>query len=300
MSDHHPGGLAALISVFPSIIRRRCKFHLDQNGERKLRSLGLKKHIIYVRWTIKMLSECKSQEEFDSLWKLLEPEVEKITGSEAFMGYFKQEIIKSCSLWYCGASFVGKQKCNNSLEAMNRYLKSNWTKNESKSIPEFFIVMEKAFYYYIEKCNEEKCMPVDCTMLRQYYEKASEIISKNSIFKFDSATFAFLRIPKRYKTSLTIRENEIQERLKMVNDTIKFIKDNRDKRFESLPFFTKIDYFFSFYDATKKNCSCKNFWNRGVCKHLLASELTLGRISNPYSQQIVEGSNVGRPRNLQL
>ena len=300
MSHNHAGGLGALISVFPSIVRLRCKFHLDQSLERKLRGLGLKSHLTYIRWTVKMLSECKTQKDFDKLWILLEPEIKNLTGSDPFVKYFKEEIIDSNALWYCGASFVGKQKCNNSLEAMNRYLKSNWTKDEPKSVIEFFIVMEKAFDYYVRKCQEEKCMPVDCVMLREFYRKASLIISKKRIFKFDPTTFVFLRIPKRFKTSAPVREQETLERLTKVNQVITFIKENVDNRFENLSNFLKIDYFFSFYDVTKKKCSCKTFWNRGICKHLLASEISLGKIMDSYSQQIVEGSQVGRPKNLQL
>lgn len=299
MSDHHLGGLSALSTVFPNITRLRCLFHIGQNVEKKLRSLGLKKHLIYVRWVLKILSESKSKEDFDNLWELLEPEIRKITESEPFVLYFKEQIIDSTSLWFCGASFIGKQKCNNSLEGLNRYLKSNWTKQESKSVPEFMVVMEKAFSYYVGKCREEKCMPVDCKFLREYYRKASEIIAKKHVFKLREDVFLFLKIPNRFKNSVQSREKETLERLLKVNETIEFIKNNENEKFASLSNYSKIGLFFSYYQITTKICSCKTFWNRGICKHVLASEMFLGRIEDPYTKKIVEGSQVGRPKNLQ-
>jgi len=273
MSDHHRGGLSALTSVFPGIITLRCRFHLDQNIERKLRSLGLKTCIPYVRWAIKMLIEVNSKEEFDSLWTLLEPEIQNVTQNNGFLKYLKEEIIASDSLWFKGASFIGKQKCNNSLEAINKYLKSNWTKNESKSVHEFFITMEKSFDYYVTKCKEEKCMPTNCSFLRQYYQKASDFIEKKRIFKFKDNILAFLRISKKNKANAQVKNQHLEKRLREVDDDLKFARENYEQRFSELRTFLKICYFFNYYDSVRKVCTCKTFANRAICKHYLASEI---------------------------
>ena len=299
MSDAHLGGMAALSLVFPEITKLRCRFHLDQNIERKLRNLKLKAHISYVRWAINSLSNTKSKEEFLSLWILLEPEIKKITQSDSFVKYLKDEIIDSESIWYSGGSFVGKQKCNNSLEGINRYLKLNWTNEESKSVPEFFIVMQKAMDYYVTKCAEEKCMPTDCRNLKKYFENAQNLITNNQIYKYDNETFVFIRVPKRFKNTKISRKSEMESRIQKVEERIKFCRDNFQNRYESIIIYTKIFDFFRFYDVVKKECSCQTFLNRGICKHNLAVEIKLGRIKNPYQERIAEGSRVGRPRNMQ-
>jgi len=300
MSDAHLGGMKALSSVFPDIVKLRCRFHLDQNIERKLRALKLKNHIGYVRWVISSLAETKSKEEFLSLWRILEPEILSITNNESFNKYLNDEIINSESLWFNGASFIGKQKCNNSLEGMNRYLKSNWTRDESKSVPEFFVVMEKAMDYYVNKCREETCMSNECGKLRQLYKKSQAIIESNTIYEYDDRTFVFIRIPSRFKKKKAAHKAEIEQRVAKVAERISFCKENYSQRFSNIVYFTKIVDFFRFYDTVKKICSCNSFMKIGICKHMLASEIKLGRIKDPYQERVAEGANVGRPRNLQL
>lgn len=299
MSDHHFGGLSALTTIFPEIVTLRCRFHLDQNIERKLRSLNLKAHIPYIRWAIKMLSETNSKNEFDLLWSLLEPEIKEITQSSDFMKYLTENVISDRSLWFKGASFIGKQKCNNSLEAINKYLKTNWTKEESKSVQEFLIIMEKSFDYYVNICKEEKCMPNGCKFLRQYYQKASCYLEKKQIFKFNEHIFAFIRIPKKFKKNEQIRLRETELRIKEVTGRIEFAKKIYERRFSDLPTFLKICYYFNYYDSFSRICSCKTFANRGICKHQLASEMFMKKIKNPYREKIVQGTQIGRPKNLQ-
>ena len=272
---------------------------MDQNIERKMRSLKLKHYIEYVRWGINSLREAQSEEEFQSLWKILEPEIQKLTNCESFVKYLKNEVIDSEGLWYNGASFAGKQKCNNSLEGINRYLKNNWTRDESKSLPEFFVVTEKAVDSYVSKCNTEGCMPTSCCQLRKVFKKAQIIIENNEIFKYDEKTYVFIRIPRRFKKKNVTKKAEMELRKSKVNDRIGFCKNNYNQRFSSLENYTKIMCFFRFYDTQKKVCNCNKFMNKELCKHKLAAEITLGRIKDPYQEKIIEGSQVGRPKNLQ-
>ena len=120
MSDNHAGGLAAIEAIFPGITKLRCFFHLSQNIQRKLATLNLKDHLVYIKWVLKTLKQADTQDNFHKIWELFKPEGKQITGSDELVEYMQKNIIKSEAKWFNGASFAGKQKCNNSLESMNR------------------------------------------------------------------------------------------------------------------------------------------------------------------------------------
>ena len=62
-----------------------------------------------------MPNETHTKEEF----YLLEPEIRNSTLNYNFLEYLKEEIIDSDSLWF-RASFIGKQKWNNSSAAISK------------------------------------------------------------------------------------------------------------------------------------------------------------------------------------
>jgi len=181
MSDSHKGQLNAIKAIFPNIIRLRCAFHLYQNIQKKVRDFKLKPMIEYILWVTKTLKEAKTKDEFYLIWGLLKPELLDKTSNSDFVKGFEDDYVFSESIWYNGGSFLGKQKCNNSLEAMNRYLKDHWTDRRSRSVLEFFRIMEKCMKHYSDKCLEETCMPADLPSLKEYYTKAQTILTKHLI-----------------------------------------------------------------------------------------------------------------------
>jgi len=110
--------------------------------------------------------------------------------------------------------------------------------------------------------------------------------------------FCFIRIPSKFKGSEENRQNGLEERLIKVKDRIEFTKINLRVKFSTLAHFTKIHCFFQTFSLYTNECSCNTFWNRGECKHRLATLMHLERIQNPYLQRVQNGSQVGRPRNL--
>ena len=204
MSDAHQGELNAFIEVFPEIIRLRCIFHLQQNIDNKVRSSKVTEKGGYVQWVTSRLREAMSKDEFESTWKLVKPELLEMTNA-AFVEAYEKDYKNSEGLWFQGASFIGKQKTNNSLEAINRYLKDNWTERTSRTVPEFFELMKASFEYYIDKCKEGSCMPSEATNLKECFHKAEAIIEKNMIYHINESLYGFIRIPKKYKKNSETR-----------------------------------------------------------------------------------------------
>ena len=298
MSDSHKGELNAIKASFPGIVRLRCYFHLIQNIQKKVRDFDLKPKMEYIIWVTKTLREAKTGEEFKNIWTLLKPELIEKTSNQEFVNAFEQDYVNSDSIWFNGGSFISKQKCNNSLESMNRYLKDHWTDRRSRSVLEFFRVMELSFKHYCDKCREEHCMPTEVTCLREYYNKAQDILTKHLIFKIENDTFCFMRISSKYKASKEEKEKELEKKMKKVKERLDFTQKNIRSKFSSLVNFTKIHCFFQIFSLNMNQCSFNSFWNRGNCKHRLATLMHLERIQNPYIQRVQEGSLVGRPRNL--
>ena len=179
MTDSHKGQLKAISSCFPNTIKLKCFFHLLQNINRQAKKVGVMEKIDYIIWVTNCLREAKSESEFKFTWQILKPELLNVTKKE-FVEDYEENYIKSDSKWFVGASFIGKQKTNNSLESINRYLKDNWTNRESKSIPEFFDIMKSCFSYYNNKCEQDSCMPTENRYRREMFAKASGLLQKTA------------------------------------------------------------------------------------------------------------------------
>ena len=110
LSDAHKGQIAAIKEVFPDTIKLRCTFHLMQNVQTKVQKYKQSKNLQYVYWVTKVLHEAPSSQELEEIWKLLKPELLKMTENEEFVKSYETDFVNSESLWYQGASFIGKQK----------------------------------------------------------------------------------------------------------------------------------------------------------------------------------------------
>jgi len=298
LTDAHKGQLKAIKEAFPNIVRLRCFFHLLQNIHRLIHTHGVRENTHYILWVTNCLKEAQSESEFLATWKILKPELKEMT-KEKFVEEYEENYVKSEAKWFVGASFIGKQKTNNSLESINRYLKDNWTDRQSRSVPEFFQLMKSCFAYYNEKCNEETCMPAEARNRKEIFNKAEILVHKKQIYSIFPHLFAFFRIPKRDKKTKEVREQALTKKLEKVEERIKFYRLYHKNKFDCLINFTKIHCFFWFYDVNTDKCSCNKFMNEGICKHQIATLLSLKRVENAYSKKIQEASKVGRPRNLQ-
>jgi len=298
MSDCHKGQLKAITEIFPDTVKLRCYFHLIQNIQRLAKNHKVKGNIDYILWVTKTIKESKNSSEFCKTWELLKPELLKMT-NQAFIESYEDNHINSQAKWYAGASFIGKQKTNNSLESINRYLKDNWTQRSSRTVPEFFTIMKACFSYYNQKCEIETCMPAETRNRRKIFAKSEDILKKKQIFQIFPHLYAFIRLPKRFKKKKETREVELSKRLDKVEERINFIKTNLNHKFDDLPTFTKIQGFFQYFNFNEDICSCNSFMNTGCCKHQIATLVFLKKIKNPYNQRLNEPSQVRRPRNLQ-
>ena len=219
--------------------------------------------------------------------------------NDEFANNYEKDYVKSESLWYNGASFVGKQKTNNSLESINRYLKDIWVDRQSKSVKEFLTIMEKCFIHYNDQCKELKtCMPSDCKHEKEFFMKADTIIKEKLCYKINSFLYAFVRIPSNKKNNTQARNEELQKRILKVQERKKYTQINLPNKFNTLQTFTKIHCFFHIYDLEKKICTCSKFYKWGICKHRIATLTTTKKIENKYTKIIQEGASVGRPRNI--
>jgi len=61
-----------------------------------------------------MLARSQVGAGFASTWELLKSELLEMT-KEEFVEEYEENYIKSEAKWFAGASFIGKQKANNSL-----------------------------------------------------------------------------------------------------------------------------------------------------------------------------------------
>jgi len=292
MSDSHKGQLNAIQAIFPTATRLRCLFHLLQNIERKARASKLSSKTGYIKWVTYTLQEALTQQEFTTTWNLLKPELLKVT-NEDFVKSYEKDYINSKAIWFRGGSFIGKQKTNNSLEAINRYLKEHWTQRISRTVPEFFTIMKKCFSHYNDKCKEDACFPMETKFLRKYFQKAEQILQKNLIFHVSAQIYAFIRLPKKFKKNQEKRAEGLKFRLEKIEERVEFIKQKLHNKFEKLATFTKVQCLFRYYDVDSGKCTCKNFYNRSTCKHSLATLLFLQKIKNPYSLKVNEGPSVG-------
>jgi len=136
-------------------------------------------------------------------------------------------------------------------------------------------------------------MPMETKYLKQFFHKAEIILKDKIIFRIKDSIYAFIRLPKRFKINEEKRKKSLRIRLEEVERRIQFVQS----KFESLTTFTKLQCFFRYYCYNELKCSCQTFFDRGTCKHHLATLLHLKKIENPYLKMVSQGSQVGRPRN---
>ena len=298
MSNCQKGQMNAITKVFQDTTKLRCYFHLIQNIQRMARNFKVHEKIEYILWVTKMLKEAKSELEFEQIWALLKSELLGMT-THNFLKSYEDNFVNSQAKWFVGASFVGKQKTNNSLESINRYLKDNWTSRVSRTVPEFFVLLKNCFIYYNEKCSEKTCMPMDTRDRKEIFQKSEKVLEEKNIFSIFPDVYAFIRIAKKHRVNQDIRKIKLAQKMENIDERIEFLKENFNNKFANLTTFAKTQGSFHFFNSNSNICSCTHYMNTGTCKHQVATLLYLNKVKNPYKQQLNEASQVGRPRNLQ-
>jgi len=198
MSDSHKGQLNAIQAIFPTATPLRCLFHLLQNIERKARASKLSSKTGYIKWVTYTLQEALTQQEFTTTWNLLKPELLKVT-NEDFVKSYEKDYINSKAIWFRGGSFIGKQKTNNSLEAINRYLKEHWTQRISRTVPEFFTIRRNVLVITMTNVKKMLAFQWKLNFFENTFKKLNKFFKKMSSFMFQHKSMPLLGSLKSLK-----------------------------------------------------------------------------------------------------
>ena len=326
-------------SVFPDILLIMCFFHFTLNITSKMSKrmfpskiikkseyldnltnfYDLKKEetnvIFKVKLHIDYMRYLPTKKLFDKFFEIVNPFWAKYC--KLFLDYFKKTYVNTDGLtgWQSFIKFR-MPSTNNSLEALNKQIKSQVTNYQKMELADF---MDKLFSYIKDKSLEN--LKIEEFPSFPLIENSFWIISQYLVENFDDYFVALEnseqiyikdkdplfnyyyngKIAKKIKLFINNEENksEILEKfekptliqIKLLNEP-KYIKSYEE--IIDIIKIRKIEIIEE--DITYSSCYCPTFFTRGICPHILACLLHKNLIMKPIS--IGTNKKRGRPKKV--
>eukprot|EP00033_Pygsuia_biforma_P002545 GCRY01002816.1.p1 GENE.GCRY01002816.1~~GCRY01002816.1.p1 ORF type:complete len:651 (-),score=19.77 GCRY01002816.1:224-2116(-) len=243
----------ALKRVFSNIRIGMCWFHVCQNVKERLKTLLPDEATRQVvKSNIYLLHCCHTKEEFEQGCRIVLAHW-RSQGFFEFANYFERQWVVAHSEWYCGF-LKGFSSTNCATERRNRDIKENYTRRTKLHFSQFFPMLERMLRNWSrdDYTNFVKELPFDLAMetaacilgqSRRLYKSNGELffLAENSVLSEDVRAFL----------SLSVHD------LSTFSDFQKYISLFRKIRCDS--------------EGRPLECSCVQFHEKMVCKHILAA-----------------------------